>query len=196
MTRLATIFLLVAAFLDAQTITTKRLKPRKPRPGCAKGAICFSGEVRENEEFRHVINNDLEFVLEPAWKISIVQRHPTDSRCSEFVDSIDTPLHGHRLIDIDISYGWTAEDEVATSPRGFRFVTNCSDLQTAESMMEIFTDEAAAKFTSITGIGRLWITASKTTHAHEHDKDVPPGYGAIEWMKFSVELVLPRSPAK
>ena len=39
-----------------------------------------------------------------------------------------------------------------------------------------------------TGRGRLWITDSKVTHDHD---SVAPGNGAIEWMKFTVEIKLP-----
>jgi hypothetical protein len=35
---------------------------------------------------------------------------------------------------------------------------------------------------------RLWITDSKVTHFHD---SVVDGNGAIEWMKFSVEITLP-----
>jgi hypothetical protein len=38
------------------------------------------------------------------------------------------------------------------------------------------------------GQGRLWITDSKVSHSHG---SVSPENGAIEWMRFSVEVKLP-----
>jgi hypothetical protein len=52
-------------------------------------------------------------------------------------------------------------------------------------------DEALAKLGSSTkGKGRLWITDSKISHADDTDEDK---LGPIEWMRFSVEIELPRS---
>jgi hypothetical protein len=38
------------------------------------------------------------------------------------------------------------------------------------------------------GHARLWITDSKVTHSHD---SVVAGNGAIEWIKFAVEITLP-----
>jgi hypothetical protein len=38
---------------------------------------------------------------------------------------------------IDTSYGWTAEDEMETSPRKFYFVTNCADYRAEAKRLEI-----------------------------------------------------------
>jgi hypothetical protein len=39
------------------------------------------------------------------------------------------------------------------------------------------------------GKGRLWITGSKISHEDDTDENK---LGRIEWMTFSVEIVLPR----
>jgi hypothetical protein len=49
--------------------------------------------------------------------------------------------------------------------------------------------EVSSLGTSRLGTGRLWITNSKITHADDTSEDQ---LGKIEWMKFSVEITLPR----
>jgi hypothetical protein len=160
------------------------------KPECRSGAICFSGEVSEGQEFRKTLNAELEFVLAGGFGIAIAPKRP-EGDCQEFASVVNSPYRAHRALDIDTSYGWTAEDEVSWSPREFRFVTNCTDLRTESDRLSIVLwpyyatpqkyEEAMAKLgTSPLGKGRLWITDSRI----KLDK--------IEWMKFSVEIVLPR----
>ncbi len=42
--------------------------------------------------------------------------------------------------------------------------------------------------TSAGGIGRIWITDSKVSHT---DDTPDHNHGKIQWMKFSVEILLP-----
>ena len=91
-----------------------------------------------------------------------------------------------------MSYGWTAEQETSVSPREFHFVTNCADERIESERLNVVLwpyswpkekyDEALATLgSSPKGAGRLWITASRIRA------------GKIEWMKFSVEIRLPRA---
>ncbi|MCU1258452.1 MAG: hypothetical protein JWO80_1337, partial [Bryobacterales bacterium] len=51
-------------------------------------------------------------------------------------------------------------------------------------------EEALAKLgSSLLGKGRLWITDSRISHSGDTPDDK---LGKIEWMKFSVEVSLPR----
>lgn len=145
------------------------------------------------------LNADLEFALEGSWAIAIVPTKP-DGDCREFASVANAPYRAHRDLYIDASYGWTAEDEVTTSPREFRFVTNCVDFRTEFERLQIVlwpytaTPEKAADAlaklgTSPMGKGRLWITGSKISHADDKADDKR---GRIEWMRFSVEIILPR----
>lgn len=189
--RVAVISLALAGVLIvyAQDVgTTPRRAPAR-RPACSRQAICFSGEVSAGEEFRKPIDPELEFVLAPGWTIAVVPKKP-EGDCQEFASVVNAPYRAHRPLYIDMSYGWTAEDEVSISPREFRFVTNCADYRTEYARLAIVLwpytaaspreyDETLAKLgTSPLGKGRLWITDSKVT-------------GRIEWMKFSVEIILP-----
>ena len=98
-----------------------------------------------------------------------------------------------------MSYGVTAEEEVADSPREFSFVTNCADYRTESRRLRTvlwpytatrrdYEDALAKLGTSPLGKGRLWITDSRVSHS-----DGKPGEhrGSIRWMKFAVEINLP-----
>jgi hypothetical protein len=170
--------------------------PGTDKPVCSPGAICFAGRVAAGEQFRKTLNSELEFVLIPGWNITVVPKRP-ERDCNEFASVVNAPYRAHRDLYIDTSYGWTAEDEVTSSPRQFRFVTNCADYRTEfERLTTVMWpatpekyEEAAAKLgTSPTGTGRLWITDSKVTHAGDTANDK---IGKIEWMSFSVEIRLP-----
>ena len=172
--------------------------PGIDKPVCSPGAICFSGEVSEGEEFRKALNNKLEFVLQRGWTIAVVPKTPEDN-CQEFASVVNAPYRAHRDLYIDMSYGWTAEQETSASPRQFDFVTNCADYRTESERLEIVLwgnnvtqgkyDEAMAKLgTSPLGTGRLWITGSKITHSGDTPNNK---LGKITWMKFSVKIKLP-----
>jgi len=188
--------------LAAQAQQIKRVPRISPglKPACAAGAICFSGEVFSEKEFRHPINSTLDFVLEPGWTISVVPKQ-AQGECEEFASVVNSPYRAHRQLYIDMAYGWTAEDEVNNSPREFLFVTNCPDYRAESARLNIVlwghghTDEeynqAVAKLgSSPLGEGRLWITKYKITHTGDTAEDKS---GKIEWMQFAVEIKLPKS---
>ncbi len=192
--------LFYALIANAQSVkTAPRKVPGADKPECRPGAICFSGEVSEGQEFRKTLNAELEFVLAGGFGIAIVPTRP-EGDCREFASVVNAPYRAHTALDIDMSYGWTAEDEVSWSPREFRFVTNCGDFRTESGRLNIVlwpytatpqeADEALAKLgTSPLGTGRLWITDSRISHSGDTAEEK---LGKIEWMKFSVEIVLPR----
>ncbi|HLH03323.1 MAG TPA: hypothetical protein VKX25_11165 [Bryobacteraceae bacterium] len=186
--------------------TAPRKPPSTAKPECSAGAVCFTGEVKEGEAFRYSINSQLDFVLIPApqgnpsgWTMEIEPKHP-GPQCHDFVYVVNPPYREHSVRYIDTSYGWKAEDVVADTPREFKFVTNCSDYQAEGHRLDILLwpytysqqqyDEALGKLgSSPLGQGRLWITASRTSHANSSDP-----LGRIDWIRFAVELKLP-SPA-
>ena len=174
-----------------------RKVPGTEKPTCSPGAICFSGKVSEGEEFRKTLNAELEFVLTRGWNIAVAPKVP-EGDCREFASVVNPPYRAHRDLYIDMSYGWTAEQETETSPREFRFVTNCADYRAEFERLNIVLwpptpekyEEASAKLgTSPLGKGRLWITDSKISHSGDTPDEK---LGKIEWMTFSVEITLPR----
>lgn len=193
------LFLLGAIVACAQS---EKKMPRKKagasKPECTQGAICFSGEVRDGQEYRRSINTDLDFVLKGGSGIAVFPRHPDDKNCDEFARVVTGPQRAHNPLEIDAAYDWTAEQEVETSPREFNFVTSCDEYRSASALLQIaLWPESAGKFEVAmarlnslrTGQGRVWLTDSKVTHSHDN---IVAGNGAIEWMRFSVEIRLPR----
>ena len=193
--------LFCALMANAQNVNrTPRKVPGAEKPTCSPEAICFSGKVSAGQEFRQTLNAELEFALKPGWNIAIVPKRPEGS-CDEFASVVNAPYRAHRDLDVDTSYGWTAEQEVSTSPREFRFVTNCKDYRIEAARLDIVTwpytatqqkyEEALAKLgTSALGKGRLWITDSKISHAGDTSDEK---LGKIEWMMFTVEIKLPHN---
>lgn len=168
--------------------------PRKPHaakpPQCAQGSICFSGEVREGQEFRRTISGSLAFVLKLPGGFDIVPTGPKAVTCNLSAWVANPPLRAHHDTEIDAAYDWTAEQEVETSPREFRFPTNCADYDALYQLSQTDSEKYLDFLPSLAkGEGRLWITDSRVTHSHGV---VGRENGAVEWMKFSVELNLPR----
>ncbi len=171
------------------------------KPVCAAEAICFAGEVSAGKDFRHAISDQMDFLLDPAdagWDIKIVPLYPQPN-CDEFASVLTPPYRGHSGLDIDMSYGVSAEEEVAASPRQFRFVTNCSDYKTESDRLQIvlwpysYTEKQVDKATADLGstphgAARLWITDSKISHAADTADNK---LGNIEWMRFTLEIRLP-----
>lgn len=107
------LFLLGTVVAGAQSYgTTPRRVPGAAKPECARGAICFSGEVLEGQQFRRNINGDLDFVLNGGGGIAIVPRHPDDKNCDEFARVVTGPQRAHNPLEIDAAYDRTAEQEV------------------------------------------------------------------------------------
>lgn len=182
---------LIGAFAANGQVQTKKGRRRLPaanKPECVEGSICFSGEVRNREEFRKALNADLEFVVRLPGGIDVVSRHAETchdrQRLSLWI--ANPPLRAHHPTEIDALYDWTAEDEVRDSLREFTIVENCQQFNNLyDSVYHNAEYDAAIQYP---GHGRLWITDSKVSHAG----DTPDNsHGTIEWMKFSVEIKLP-----
>jgi hypothetical protein len=219
----------LVAGAQGQEKMARRKLPGREKPECAEDSICFSGEVSAGEEFRKPLNDDLEFVLRPVgvdlkqgWGIEVVSRKPEGEgpppgHCSDALAMVvNGPYRQHNQLLIDMSYGWTAEEEVGDSPREFRFVTNCADFRvererllialggTNSAGVRVASDEeywktVEALGSNARGKGRVWITASKTSRA-DYSPDgftkdqlgVSDHSGTILWIKFSVEIKLPK----
>ena len=175
------------------TAQNERKMPRKvpgaSKPECAQGSICFSGEIREGQRFRKDLNADLEFVLGLPGGFQVEITH-AEAGCKQLFWVAAPPFHAHRLTEIDAQYDWTAEQEVETSPPEFRFATSCAAYRTLFDLQQTDAEKFVANFESLAnGEGRLWITDSRVTHSHGSNSKEQ---GAVEWMKFSVEIKLPK----
>jgi hypothetical protein len=191
MRRLALVGLVLFCALanaQSQKKMARRKVPGAAKAECAQGSICFSGELREAQEFRRSVNVDLDFVLRLPGGFDVVPRQ-RETRCKLSAWVANPPLMAHHDTEIDAAYDWTAEQEVQTSPREFRFVTNCADYERLYDLSQTDAEKYLANLTLLAkGEGRLWITDSRITHSHGM---VSSENGAVEWMKFSVEIKLP-----
>ena len=191
------IILISSAWSQTEHRATKK-KPGSDAPECTKGAVCFSGEVLYGQEFRRPITRSMDFVINGGTRFAVVPSQ-TEGECDDFSNAVNPPHRAHKLLDLSADYDWTVEQEVAASPRRFKFVTNCADSHVEVERLRIVlwpymvTEEKAAEAmeklgTSASGTGRIWITGSNVSHA-----DDPPdnNHGKILWMKFSVEILLP-----
>jgi hypothetical protein len=192
MQKLAFVSLMFLGVIVASAQSEKKMPKRVPgqsKPECAQGAICFSGEVGEGQSFRKDLNPDLVFVIRLPGSFQVEMTH-ADASCRQLFWVADPPYHAHSLTEIDAQYDWTAEQEVETSPREFRFATSCAAYRAMSDLLQTDSTKFVANFNSLAnGEGRLWITDSRVTHSRGN---ISKEQGAVEWIKFSVEIKLPK----
>jgi len=112
-------------------------------------------------------------------------------------------MRGYREVDLEASYGNTAKEAVALSPRDVDFVLNAEDCKREEDRRTKLTwpsqytqklvEEAQAKFaTSPSGQAVLKVLDSKVSPSGVlvEGKD----YGKIDWLKFEVVITFPTKP--
>ena len=190
MQKLAVLSLILLGAVVGTAQSEKKMPGKVPgasKPECAQGSICFSGEIREGQTFRKDITAGLEFVLGLPGSFQVEIKH-AEASCKQLFWVADPPFHAHRPTEIDAQYDWTAEREVETSPREFRFATSCEAYRTLFDLSQTDAEKYIADFKSLAnGEGRLWITDSRVTHSHGINSKEQ---GAVEWMKFSVEIKL------
>ncbi|PYS05398.1 MAG: hypothetical protein DMG12_07975 [Acidobacteria bacterium] len=190
MQKLAVLSLILLGAVVGTAQSEKKMPRKVPgasKPECAQGSICFSGEIREGQTFRKDLTAGLEFVLGLPGSFQVEIKH-AEASCKQLFWVADPPFHAHRPTEIDATYDWTAEQEVETSPREFRFATSCEAYRTLFDLSQTDAEKYIADFKSLAnGEGRLWITDSRVTHSHGINSKEQ---GAVEWMKFSVEIKL------
>ena len=190
MQKLAVLSLILLGAVVGTAQSEKKMPRKVPgasKPECAQGSICFSGEIREGQTFRKDLTAGLEFVLGLPGSFQVEIKH-AEASCKQLFWVADPPFHAHRPTEIDAQYDWTAEQEVETSPREFRFATSCEAYRTLFDLSQTDAEKYIADFKSLAnGEGRLWITDSRVTHSHGINSKEQ---GAVEWMKFSVEIKL------
>jgi hypothetical protein len=183
------VFLGVAVGTAQDQQRMPRKVPGTSKPECARGSICFSGQVREGETFRKELNADLDFVIGLPGGFQVTIRH-ADRECNRTSWVANPPFRVHKQTEIDAQYDWTAEQEIESSPRDFRFATTCAAIQRLFELHETDPGKFVADFNSLAnGEGRLWITDGRATHSHGASS---MEQGAVEWIKFNVEIKLPK----
>jgi hypothetical protein len=184
---------------------------------CAASAqerpLRFEGEVKLGQEFRREIGHGLVFVLKPApagnpqgWTIMISPVKPSGQPgCDDFVWVATPPYRGSNPRHLDTSYGTSAREAVAMSPREFQFVLTDTDCRTESQRIERLlwpynypdkeVKDAQEKLgASPQAQGRLTVLDSKTSSGGYvvEGKDL----GTVDWLKFAVEIRFPRPAAR
>jgi hypothetical protein len=170
--------------------------------------LTFSGEVSADKNFDRPFGL-LRFRLNSqeassGWWIEVMPAEQTNSGSDEYVWVVTPPYHFGNVRYLDTSYGTPAEDAVK-GPRDFNFVLDQQVFHRAaelvnlgvsshplsehksEAELDKESQDAIAALESLSiGKGRLQILDSRVDGSAGQD-----GLGAIEWLKFRVELHVP-----
>lgn len=160
----------------------------------------FTGEISGGNSFERDIGHGLIFRLVPSpagfgkgWDIEIVPKENPTGRPAEFCAIVTPPYHFYNLRYLNASYGVTARQAVATSPRAFQFVGSPEDFAAASLVVNsvIYSVDWPSKKDSLAaaaakvplGAGELRVLDSRIT-AGKNNEDL----GSIDWLKFQVRL--------
>jgi hypothetical protein len=172
--------------------------------------LLFRGEVSASHTFERKFGGNLVFRLSPqtalsGWTIEVIPEEQQSSEPLEYVWPVNAPYRSYNVRDLGTSYGTSAKDAVAYSPREFNFVLNESQFKRAADLLDIlimsrpqpdkrskeeiekeWNNAIAEMGTLQVAKGRLTIRDSRITESEGKDRA-----GAIEWLKFDVELRVP-----
>jgi hypothetical protein len=170
----------------------------------AAHTVHFEGELKASEAFEKAIGRDLIFRLEPnrepkisGWTIEIHPKNEAPGEYTEFVYVVTPPYRSTNARYLDTSYGATAKEAVAWTPRTFYFVLDKGDYKRAGDALDKLLwpynysegelDAAGKVLDNLRkGEGELRIVDSRVSEG-KSDKES----GKIEWLKFAVDLKFP-----
>jgi hypothetical protein len=155
----------------------------------------LSGEVTAGQIFQKDFGPDLVFRLRPTgtgWDIGIFPK----AKCPDdnWAMVVNAPYRGYNALYLDASYGVSAKQAIAMSPRQFSFVLTCEaykqELLRLNKILWPYTypkeevDEALAKLgSSPHATATLTIVAARTGVSE-------PGH--IDWLKFTLDIKTPK----
>jgi hypothetical protein len=164
----------------------------------------FGGEAKQHEKFEKPLGGGLVFGLAPngdgwptGWEIRVAAGATLNEKADDFVWVVTPPYHSSNTRYLDTQYGIRSNEAVAWTPRDFSFVLSAADYQAAAAAVDKVLyaktvedeQEGLEELGKITvGTGTLAILDSRVTEGKSDDD-----FGAIEWIKFEVELRLPCS---
>jgi hypothetical protein len=173
----------------------------QPSPSSSgKPDVILSGEISSGDSFVRDIGNGLIFRLVPSpdgfgngWDIEIAPKEIPAGSYSEYSAIVTPPYHFYNLRYVNASYGVTAGQAVAISPRAFQFAETPEDMQAASVVVNsiIYSvdwpsqkDSLAAAAAKVPlGAGEFRILRSRITPG-KNNEDL----GSIDWLKFEVRL--------
>lgn len=170
----------------------------------APRTVHFAGELKGREVFAKEIGQHLVFRLNPArepnisgWTIEIHPKNETSGEYTEFVYVVTPPYRFRNARYLDTSYGISAKEAVAWTPRTFYFVLDKDEYKLAGDALDKtlwpgnysddVVDAAGKVLEELTkGEGELRILDSKISEGKNEKES-----GKIDWLKFAVELKFP-----
>ena len=170
--------------------------------GEPKQGVTLSGKLAAGRSYEHGVGRNLVFRLAPSpasfgkgWDIEIVPEGKPGGGYPEYAALATPPYHLYKSTYLNASYGVTAQEAVAMSPRKFYFVETPADSQTASVVVNTMVysidwqtrkaslEASAAKIP--VGVGELKILQSRITPGRNNED-----LGSIDWIKFQVTLRL------
>jgi hypothetical protein len=164
----------------------------------------LSGDVRRGESYEKQLGPGLVFRLVPSreasisgWTISIGPSVQVEGERADYLSVVTPPYRFRNPRDLDTSYGVSARESVAWTPRSFLFVVGEKEYrEAAEALSQRLwpdgttrepVDAAARRHDAVPKArGELRIVESRIS-AEETEGDPE----RIDWLKFEVELELP-----
>jgi hypothetical protein len=192
--------LICALILSVVPATAHHGVSQSPPSSSGKLDVILSGEISSGDSFVRDIGNGLIFRLVPSpagfgngWDIEIAPKEIPAGGYSEYSAIVTPPYHFYNMRYVNASYGVTARQAVAISPRVFQFAETPEDMQAASVVVNsiIYSvdwpsrkDSLAAAASKVPlGAGEFRILRSRTTLG-KNNEDL----GSIDWLKFEVRL--------
>jgi hypothetical protein len=187
-----------ATLAAASVVPAAANKPAAPSASVQEN-FRFTAEVAAHEEFQKTFAPKMTFRLEPyagndsGWSIRIAPIGDSGAPVIDCIGAVETPLHGDTKIEIEPPESGAAKSS-AWRQREFEFVPTASDCQSAWELMnnanynsklsEKEREQADAKLGQIpTRQGKFTVLDAHFAPATSQDSR-----GAIEWLKFAVDL--------
>lgn len=173
------------------------------RAEAEKVDVHFTGEIMRGKTFQQKIDQDLIFRLaltpgyaDLGWKIEIAPKDDPDDGPIEFSAVATPPYRTYNPRYLETSYGNTAKQAVAMTPRVFYFVETVDDEHRAEECLNAalyptnISDEERVRVVQEQrliqlGKGELRIIKSRTGRG----KTLTDA-GTIDWLRFEVDIEL------
>jgi len=166
----------------------------------SKPDLLIRGQLSSGKSFQRDIGHDLVFRLVPSpasfgkgWDIQIVPKGSPAAGFEEYATVATPPYHQYKPTYLNASYGVTAQQAIAMSPRKFQFVETSADSQAAAVVVNtiVYSIDWPAHKTALeseaekipVGVGELKIIRARTTPG-KNNEDL----GSIDWIKFQVSL--------
>lgn len=158
----------------------------------------FTGAVRLGDTFERPFGSRLAFRLAasrdptlPGWTIEVRARDAANAQ-RELSWLVTPPYRGWNSRHLDLSYGRSADEALALTPRAFAYLTDVADVERAEAAVKTLLWPGNATNAEIDAAGAVLDGLRKgegRVHIEEAERGrTSAGAERIEALKFRVEL--------